>query len=124
MTAVLALLCVPAQAGSRVAESRVPPERLVNSRGYVHYNYDVHAVEVEMEGERVTMYRYRWIPMMPPVTKEAVDKEVGDAKALDSHDAVSLEGTAPLCTETKVPDWAVSPDTVEKLEEAESIEAK
>ncbi len=123
MAAVLVLLCVPAQAGSRVAESNVPPERLVKSRGFVHYNYDVHAVEVEMEGERVTMYRYRWVPMKPPVKKEAVDKEVGDAKALDSRDAVSLEGKAPLCTETEVPDWAVSPDTVEKLE-TESIEAK
>jgi len=114
--AVLLLAVLPAWAGPGVAESNVIPDRLIRSKGHVHYNYDVHAVEVEMEGERVIMYRYRWIRMAPPIKKDAVDKEVGDAKSLDSKDAVSLEGKAPLCTETTVPDWAVSPDTVEKLE--------
>jgi len=109
---ILFLLCVPAQGGSRVAESTVQPDRLISSQGYIHYNYNAHLVETDMAGEQVMMYRYNWIRLKPPATKAEVEKLIY-LESLDSKDTVSISGKAPLCDETKPPTW-VEPEVTKK----------
>jgi hypothetical protein len=102
----MTLLFIPAIVSAQtfhVAESTVQPERLFQ-RGHVwHYNYNVHEVAEDHDGERVTMYRYNVVVFHGKPTAEEVSKAVG--KVLDKSDAVTLEGKAPACTETTVPDW-------------------
>jgi hypothetical protein len=98
-----------------VAESNLQPERLVRSQGQVHYNYNVHRVEEDRNGERVTMYRYNVLVF----DEKPTDAEVGkvlEKLTLDSKDTVSTadKAQAVLCDETKVPDWS-HPETVEMV---------
>lgn len=99
-----------------VAESNVQPSRLVQSQGMTHYNYNVHRVEEDRNGERVTMYRYNVMRFDQKPTAAEVDKAL-EKLTLDSKDTVSVDSKAltPLCDETKVPDWS-APEKVERLD--------
>lgn len=114
---VLAVLPAFASAQPHVAESTVQPSRLIQSQGRVHYNYNVHRVEEVRENERVTMYRYNVLVFDQKPTKEEIEKAL-DVTVLDSKDMVDpdAKSAAPVCDETKVPDW-VHPEKVEKLDE-------
>jgi hypothetical protein len=98
-----------------VAESNVQPSRLIQSQGRTHYNYNVHRVEEDRDGTRETMYRYNVLVFDRKPTKAEVDK-VLEKLTLDSKDTTSLDVKAPLCDETKAPDWS-EPEKVEKLDE-------
>lgn len=96
-----------------VAESTIQPSRLIQSQGRVHYNYNVHRVEEERDGIRETMYRYNVLVFDRKPTTAEVDK-VLEKLTLDSKDTTSLDTKAPICDETKVPDWRY-PEKVEML---------
>ncbi len=108
LAACCALIVASAWADPGVAESTIVPDRLILSRGYVNYNYNVHKIEVEVEGQRETMYRYYFIRLSPGATTKEIESQLS-VKKLDSKDTVSLDGKAPLCTDTEVPQWGVAP---------------
>lgn len=68
------------------AESTNSPDRLVNSRGKIHYNYNIQEVQKDTDGDGeadTTFYEYNYVVIKPPATKGKILEALRKAKNAD-----------------------------------------
>ena len=72
----------------RTAESRQAPARLIQSGGKIHYTFDPQPVLKDGE----THYRYSYVEIDPPVTREKVMRAIVPETEISESDAAVVDG--------------------------------
>jgi hypothetical protein len=89
----IGMLMTANAAQALTAESSESPDRLVPSRGKIMYNYNIQEVERDADGDGTpeTIYRYNYVIVDPPATKQKILDAIGQTKTDTEFDSADLE---------------------------------